>query len=218
MISKNCIKIFKFINKKEKKKINKFSLRNIKKTWKGLTFENLKQKFSFESLKKTLDGWLSKNRELELASGPIKSALFKKTIDPSTGFFLLALMNIVDRFNESNDSNNSALAEIFRLSDKEVFERIKKIVTSYRGITENSITLTTSFYEDLDADSLDIIELTLRFEESFKIDMAEEDSLKLKTIADMFAYIKTKIETKRLQHASVQRVISFFLKLFFRQE
>ena len=218
MNSKNCIKIFKLINKKEEKKINKFSLRNIKKTFKGLTFENLKQEFNFENLKKKIDNWLLKNSSIKLASGPIKSALFKKTIPLSTGLFLLALMDILDRFNSSIDSNNSELDVIFRMTDNEVFERIKKIVTNYRGITEDSITLDTSFYEDLDADSLDIIELTLRFEEAFKIDMSEEDSLKLKTIADMFAYIKIRIETKRLQHASLQKVISFFLKLFFRQE
>jgi len=83
------------------------------------------------------------------------------------------------------------------ITDDEIFERIKKVITTHEGISEDSITMDTSFYEDLDADSLDIIELTLRFEEAFKIDMAEEDSLKLRTVRDMCAYVKTKIDAKK---------------------
>ena len=82
------------------------------------------------------------------------------------------------------------------MTDDEIVERIKKVITNHVGIDESTITLDTSFYDDLNADSLDIIELTLRFEEAFKIDMADEASLELKTVRDMFNYVKNKLAAK----------------------
>jgi acyl carrier protein len=82
------------------------------------------------------------------------------------------------------------------MTDDEIVERIKKVITNHVGIDEATITLDTSFYDDLNADSLDIIELTLRFEEAFKIDMADEASLELKTVRDMFNYVKGKLTEK----------------------
>jgi acyl carrier protein len=82
------------------------------------------------------------------------------------------------------------------MTDNEIIERIKKVIKDHAGIDEETINLDTSFYDDLNADSLDIIELTLRFEETFKIDMAEEASLELKTVRDMFNYVKTKLDEK----------------------
>lgn len=82
------------------------------------------------------------------------------------------------------------------MTDDEIVERIKKVITNHVGIDEATITLDTSFYDDLNADSLDIIELTLRFEEAFKIDMADEASLELKTVRDMFNYVKDKLAAK----------------------
>ena len=87
------------------------------------------------------------------------------------------------------------------MTDNEIIERIKKVIKDHAGIDEETINLDTSFYDDLNADSLDIIELTLRFEETFKIDMAEEASLELKTVRDMFNYVKTKLEEKKLKAA-----------------
>jgi acyl carrier protein len=82
------------------------------------------------------------------------------------------------------------------MTDNEIIERIKKVIKDHAGIDEETINLDTSFYDDLNADSLDIIELTLRFEETFKIDMAEEASLELKTVRDMFNYVKKKLDEK----------------------
>ena len=82
------------------------------------------------------------------------------------------------------------------MTDDEIVERIKKVITNHVGIDESTISLDTSFYDDLNADSLDIIELTLRFEEAFKIDMADEASLELKTVRDMFNYVKDKLAAK----------------------
>jgi acyl carrier protein len=82
------------------------------------------------------------------------------------------------------------------MTDDEILARIRKVVTNHMGGDEAKLTLETSFSSDLDADSLDIIELILRFEEAFKIDMADEASMKIETLNDMLAYIKTKLAEK----------------------
>jgi acyl carrier protein len=82
------------------------------------------------------------------------------------------------------------------MTDDEIVERIKKVITNHVGIDEATITLDTSFYDDLNADSLDIIELTLRFEEAFKINMGDQASLELKTVRDMYNYVKDKLAAK----------------------
>ena len=84
-----------------------------------------------------------------------------------------------------------------QITDAEILEKIRTVITLHTGISEDKINLETSFYEDLNADSLDIIELTLRFEQSFKLDMAEEDSLKLRTVGDMVTYVKTKLSEQK---------------------
>ena len=82
------------------------------------------------------------------------------------------------------------------MTDDEIIARIKKVITNHAGIDESKIKMETSFYDDLNADSLDIIELILRFEEAFKIDMSDEASLELKTVDDMFNYVKDKLAAK----------------------
>ena len=57
------------------------------------------------------------------------------------------------------------------MSDDEILERIKKVITNQLGIEPDDIKLESTFFEDLDADSLDIVELILTFEEAFKIDI-----------------------------------------------
>ena len=84
-----------------------------------------------------------------------------------------------------------------QITDAEILEKIRTVITLHTGISEDKINLETSFYDDLNADSLDIIELTLRFEQSFKLDMAEEDSLKLRTVGDMVTYVKTKLSEQK---------------------
>ena len=116
---------------------------------------------------------------------------FQCTVNKFKSIFFVIAYNYLVYYNNKKEKI------MILITDDEIFERIKKVITTHEGISEDSITLDTSFYEDLDADSLDIIELTLRFEEAFKIDMAEEDSLKLRTVRDMCAYVKSKIDAKK---------------------
>lgn len=71
----------------------------------------------------------------------------------------------------------------------DVFEKIRSIVAEQLGVEEDEITMETSF-EDLNADSLDIVELIMALEEEFDLEIPDEDAEKLTTIGAAVAYIK----------------------------
>ncbi|BCV21012.1 acyl carrier protein [Moorella sp. Hama-1] len=71
----------------------------------------------------------------------------------------------------------------------DVFEKIKGIVAEQLGVEEDKITMETSF-EDLNADSLDIVELIMALEEEFDLEIPDEDAEKLTTVGAAVAYIK----------------------------
>ena len=71
----------------------------------------------------------------------------------------------------------------------ESMDRIKKIIVDQLGIDESKITENSSFIDDLGADSLDIVELIMAFEEEFDIEIPDEDAEKMKTIGDAVKYL-----------------------------
>ena len=82
------------------------------------------------------------------------------------------------------------------MSDDEILERIKKVITNQLGIEPDDIKLESTFFEDLDADSLDIVELILTFEEAFKIDISDEAAAEMTSVKDVFNFVKKIIEEK----------------------
>jgi acyl carrier protein len=71
-----------------------------------------------------------------------------------------------------------------------IMEKVKKIIVDQLGIEENTITEKSSFIDDLGADSLDIVELIMAFEEEFDIEIADEDAEKIKVVADVIHYLE----------------------------
>jgi acyl carrier protein len=71
----------------------------------------------------------------------------------------------------------------------ESIDRIKKIIVDQLGVDESKITENSSFVDDLGADSLDIVELIMAFEEEFDIEIPDEDAEKMKTIGDAVKYL-----------------------------
>jgi acyl carrier protein len=71
----------------------------------------------------------------------------------------------------------------------ESLDRIKKIIVDQLGIDESKITENSSFIDDLGADSLDIVELIMAFEEEFDIEIPDEDAEKMKTVGDAVKYL-----------------------------
>lgn len=70
----------------------------------------------------------------------------------------------------------------------DVFEKVKAIVAEQLGVDEATITPKTSF-EELDADSLDIVELIMALEEAFDLDIPDEEAEKIRTVGDAVNYI-----------------------------
>ncbi|MCR6544197.1 acyl carrier protein [Dehalobacterium formicoaceticum] len=75
-----------------------------------------------------------------------------------------------------------------------VFDKIKQIVIDQLGVeNEEQVTMETSF-KDLDADSLDVVELIMALEEEFDTEIPDEDAEKLTTVGAAVEYIKEKQE------------------------
>ena len=69
------------------------------------------------------------------------------------------------------------------------FEQVKKIVKEQLGVEEDEIQMCSTFVDDLGADSLDIVELIMAFEEEFNIEIPDEKAEKIKTVEDVVKYI-----------------------------
>jgi acyl carrier protein len=78
------------------------------------------------------------------------------------------------------------------MSDKPVEEKVKEIIVEQLGVNPEQVTPTASFIEDLGADSLDIVELVMAFEEEFSVEVPDEDAEKLQTVGDVVKYIEEK--------------------------
>ena len=75
-----------------------------------------------------------------------------------------------------------------------IFEKIAALLAEQFGVEADSITMDTSF-EDLGADSLDIVELTMAVEEEFGLENMDEDDLSgISVVGDLVNYLKTKLE------------------------
>lgn len=72
----------------------------------------------------------------------------------------------------------------------DIFEKVKEITVDQLGVEEEDVTMEASFIEDLEADSLDIVELMMELEEEFEIEIPDEDAEKIVTVADAVAYIQ----------------------------
>ena len=71
-------------------------------------------------------------------------------------------------------------------------DRVKKIVVEHLGVEADKVTEDASFIDDLGADSLDIVELVMAFEEAFDLDIPDEDAEKIQTVKDAVEYIDGK--------------------------
>ena len=78
--------------------------------------------------------------------------------------------------------------------DKGIEKEVTDIIVEQLGVDANDVTADKSFVEDLNADSLDLTELIMTFEERFGFEISEEDAEKLKTVGDVIKYIESKKE------------------------
>lgn len=74
-----------------------------------------------------------------------------------------------------------------------VFEELKKIIVEIKDIPEEQITLKSNFADDLEADSLDIVEMLMLLEEKYEMQIPEEATEKMKTVQDVVDYVEARL-------------------------
>ena len=78
----------------------------------------------------------------------------------------------------------------------EIVEKVKQIIAEQLGVDENDISPSSSFVEDLGADSLDTVELVMALEEGFGIEIPDEDAEGIRTVNDAMDYIEKHAKKK----------------------
>ena len=78
----------------------------------------------------------------------------------------------------------------------EVFDQVKAIIVDKLGVDESKITMEARFREDLEADSLDLVELIMEFEEKFGGEISDEEAQKITTVGEAVNYLKAQMAKK----------------------
>ncbi len=76
------------------------------------------------------------------------------------------------------------------MAQEKTYERLKKIVVDQLGVDEADVKPEASFVDDLNADSLDLVELIMSLEEEFGMEISDEDAEKIKTVGDAQEYVE----------------------------
>ena len=75
-----------------------------------------------------------------------------------------------------------------------VFDKIKDIIVEQLDVEEDAVTMEASITEDLGADSLDVVDLVMSIEESFDVEIPDEEVENIKSVGDIVKYIENKVE------------------------
>ena len=73
----------------------------------------------------------------------------------------------------------------------ENFDKLKEILVDVLGVNEDDVKLESKFVDDLGADSLDLVELIMAFEDKFGIEISDEEAEKMVTVKDVLDYISS---------------------------
>ena len=76
------------------------------------------------------------------------------------------------------------------MTEQDIFERLRKLIVELLEVEETKVVPEASFMDDLGADSLDLIEFITAAEDTFGIEISDEDAEKLQTVQDAVSYIK----------------------------
>ena len=75
-----------------------------------------------------------------------------------------------------------------------MLDKVKKIISEQLDVELEKITLDTRLMDDLKADSMDLVEMVMAFEEEFNISIPDEDAEKMVKVSDVIAYLEKKVE------------------------
>jgi acyl carrier protein len=82
------------------------------------------------------------------------------------------------------------------MNNPELESKVRKIIADRLQVDEASVTPAASYVEDLGADSLDLVELVMAFEEEFKLEIPDQDAETMKTVGASIDYLKNKLNGK----------------------
>jgi acyl carrier protein len=77
------------------------------------------------------------------------------------------------------------------VADNDVFNQVKAIIVEKLGVDESKVTPQARFREDLEADSLDLVELIMEFEEKFGGEISDEEAQKITTVGEAVSYLES---------------------------
>jgi len=80
------------------------------------------------------------------------------------------------------------------MSESTTFEDVKSIIVELLGADQSKVTPEARFREDLEADSLDLVELIMAFEEKFGGEISDEDAQKITTVGEAVTYLDSRLE------------------------
>ncbi|WP_017296473.1 acyl carrier protein [Geminocystis herdmanii] len=78
--------------------------------------------------------------------------------------------------------------------NQEILEKVQEIVVEQLDVTADKVTPDANFVNDLDADSLDVVELVMALEEAFEIEISDEEAEKITTVAEAVNHIEAKTQ------------------------
>ena len=79
------------------------------------------------------------------------------------------------------------------MSREEIFDKVKAIIVDQLGVDEDKVTMEASFRDDLEADSLDLVELIMAFEEEFGGEISDEEAQKITTVGQAVDYLEAQM-------------------------
>jgi acyl carrier protein len=115
--------------------------------------------------------------------------LWSFRVRASRPYFTCASSSKVAKINAFAKSQEDSMAS-------SVEQKVKQIIVEQLGVDESQVDMNASFVDDLGADSLDIVELVMAFEEAFELEIPDEDAEKITTVKDAVEYIENKTAKK----------------------
>jgi acyl carrier protein len=85
------------------------------------------------------------------------------------------------------------IKEVLAMTRDELFEKVKEIIVDTLSVDEDDVTVDASFTDDLDADSLELVDLTMAFESEFGITIEDEELEKIQTVEDVVDILANKL-------------------------
>jgi acyl carrier protein len=79
------------------------------------------------------------------------------------------------------------------MTREEIFAQVKSILVDTLSVDEDKVTMDARFQEDLETDSLDLVELVMTLEEQFDIKITDEEAAAIKTVGDAVDFVQTRI-------------------------